>query len=155
MCSCSNGTLNRATNNTNFNCSCTTFTRDFTVFNWTYNGLTQDQCLCRNQSSCTCCIADRAPAPVAPICNITNSLTNINVPRCQCFPGANGTNVCNCTRVAGSVETYFNNMTLNSCNCLVVNRTNGNRSPLECSCCATPEQVAIPQPQCSTNQTTE
>lgn len=46
-------------------------------------------------------------------------------------------------------------MTLNSCNCLVVNRTNGNRSPLECSCCATPEQVAIPQPQCSANQTTE
>lgn len=42
ICSCSNGTVSKVTNKTEFNCSCTTYTRDFTVFNYTYNGLNQD-----------------------------------------------------------------------------------------------------------------
>lgn len=89
------------------------------------------------------------------MCNVTNSSTIATLPKCQCFPGVNGTNVCNCTRTAGSVETYNNNITLNTCNCLSVNRTNGNKSPLECSCCASPDQIATPAPFCPANSTSE
>jgi hypothetical protein len=139
QCSCTNGTLNTATKKLNQNCTCTTFSRDFTVFNFTYTGLTQDQCQCRNLNNCTCCIGDRIPAPVPAVCNAVNSTATVQLPRCQCFPGVNGTQVCNCTRTAGSVETYNNNLNLSNCNCLAVaNRTSGSRAPLECSCCATP-----------------
>jgi len=156
QCSCTNGTLNSATKKLNQNCTCTTFGRDFTVFNYTYNGLTQDQCQCRSLNNCTCCIGDRTPAPVPAVCNAVNATASVALPRCQCFPGVNGTQVCNCTRTAGSVETYNNNLNLSNCSCLTVsNRTSGSRAPLECSCCATPAQVATPAPVCAANSTAE
>ena len=138
------------------NCTCTTFARDFIVLNYTYNGLTQDQCQCRSPSNCTCCIADRNPAPAVAVCNAINSTTNVSLPSCQCFPGVNRTQLCNCTRAAGSVETYNTNLVLSRCNCMnVTNRKNGNRAPLECSCCATPAQVALPSPICAVNSSAE
>jgi hypothetical protein len=53
---------------------------------------------------------------------------------------------CDCARTSNaSVEFYYNDLTLSTCNCLNVSRPSGLKNR-ECSCCGTSAQVAIPQP---------
>lgn len=122
-------------------------------FNQSYTALSQDSCLCRNNNAttnCTCCSTQRPAGPVAPTCpaNFTEVL-----PSCVCQSGVNGTQICDCSRVSGSVESYFPNITARACNCIPV-RQNG-QDIRQCQCCASTAQLATPQPVCATSETVE
>ena len=73
QCAC-NVTIDAKTKKNVYNCNCITFAPNFNINNFQYLNLNDDQCLCRNSTNCTCCIAGPAPSQVAPVCKAPASL---------------------------------------------------------------------------------
>jgi hypothetical protein len=141
---------NNATNRTENNCSaCTVQGPSYNVLNVTQNNLNPTACLCRSPgANCTCCVGAMPALPAQPQCS---GATNQLLPNCACSI-INGTYTCDCSRSSGSVVSYFNEIQATNCSCASVSRPSG-LNPLQCSCCATPAQLATPPAKCSGNFT--
>ena len=142
--------FNNRTNTTSLTCGlCTSANvdRSMIYFNQTYTGLSNDQCLCRDKNAtanCTCCSTQKPAGPVAPSCPAG---LNEVLPTCICSSLVNGTQSCNCSRIVGSVESYFPRLASSSCSCITV-RQNGVDTN-QCQCCASTAQITVASPVCS------
>lgn len=115
--------------------------------------MTEQSCLCRNESAktnCTCCQA-ASVVPLlaaAPTCS-TGSVVASNT-RCEVGLSNSTTARCNITRRDGAVETYFINVNqtdLPNCNCFTI--TNGTQTFRQCQCCALQTRLSPSAPNCS------